>query len=130
LSCGGPPCLDGGIAHANKGATYNSGAGGNFKEPGQVGYDKSQFNTYAWRNTSDSSGKLTSCFFLNGSSTGCSGVGGYSPVPIPTNFLIIENGPQGGPQPVGDEHAYFRSVHIWTCATWQTTGCFTTPLTQ
>jgi hypothetical protein len=127
LSCGGPPCLDGGIPHANGGAIINVGTG-SFVEPHS--YDKSQFNTFAWRNTSDSSGNLSECFFLNGTRLGCSLVGTYSPVPIPNNFLIIENGPQGGPQPVGDEHAYFKSVHIWTCATWQTTGCFTTPLTN
>ncbi len=135
LSCGAAPCLDGGIAHADNGSTYNNGGNNTFKEPGQVPHDPTQFNTYVWRNTSDASGALSSCFFLgvNGgavSNIGCSGVGSYTPVPIPHNFLTIENGPQGGPQPIGDEHTYFKSVHIWTCANWRTTECFTAPLTN
>jgi hypothetical protein len=133
-SCGPNPCIDGGIAHPDNGATYNNGGNNTFQEPGHVAHDPTQFNTYAWRNTSDATGALSSCSFLgvNGaavSGIGCTGVGSYTPVPVPHNFLTIENGPQGGVAPIGDEHDYIKSVHIWTCAAWKTTECFTTPLT-
>ena len=98
----------------------------------QVGYDPTQYHTYAGRVTSDGSTQISICSYVDGNLIKCKSVD----APVSTDFtnrnaLIVGNGTccGTGANPSGETTMYIKSIRVWSCADWQTTMCNGTVLT-
>jgi hypothetical protein len=123
---------------ASNTSTNGGGIGGfgQVAEPGHVsGYNPNLYNTYAMRVTTNNSGNAAVCNYLNGAqipaNAGPSCVTGSNSYAVQHDrFGIMEVGPQGTPpfyQPSATQQLFVERVTWWSCSTWQTTNCASSP---
>jgi hypothetical protein len=88
------------------------------------GWDPTQYHTYAVRTTSDGSSVMSGCAYVDGNLIRCVNPQAIGAEFNLRNYILLWNGSS-----TQQLDMYVKSVHVWSCANWQTTMCNGTVLT-
>ena len=88
------------------------------------GFDITQYHIYGMRITTDGSSAIEMCGYIDNMFQGCNPMpGSIVPNLFVRSFVQLSMGASNNVQPAAPFDMDVEWVHVWSCASWQTTNC-------